>query len=197
MTHGRGGKREARGARVGDDGHMVLRLELLNQRPQGFLHQRQLVGLAHRTRHIDQENEIGGRTVGGGQLTTLQADAHQPVRRLPGSCGHFERRGERVLVRWFGRSIVVGEIVDQFLNAHGIARRPLVVDQEAPHVGVAGGVDVDGEGGKRILCRAKEVVVGNVVIGLGVKQLTGPSRGGISCAGIDHGSTRHNGDDGA
>jgi len=45
----------------------------------------------------------------------------------------------------FGDRIVVGEIVDELLDAHRILRGQLAVGQYAPHIGVRRGIDVDGE----------------------------------------------------
>ena len=39
--------------------------------------------------------------------------------------------------------VVVGEVVDQFLDADGVRRRQLVVVEKPPHVGVRRGVDID------------------------------------------------------
>ena len=51
--------------------------------------------------------------------------------------------GERPLV--LGQRIVVGEIVDQFFDPHGVGRWQLAGVEHAAHVAVAAGIDVNTE----------------------------------------------------
>ena len=51
------------------------------------------------------------------------------------------------------RRIVVGEVVDQLLDAHRIGLRQHALVERGAHEGVGGGVHVDGEGGDRLLGR--------------------------------------------
>ena len=49
-----------------------------------------------------------------------------------------------------GSRVVVGEVVDQLLDADRVLRRRLALIQEAANVGVRRGVDVGGERGQRL-----------------------------------------------
>ena len=72
-------------AGVNDDGHPVAAAELLDQQGHGLFQERQLVRAAHRSRDIDEKDQIGRRQLLLGEILGLQADAHQSVLRLPGT----------------------------------------------------------------------------------------------------------------
>ena len=168
-----GGEHQARGAGVDDDRHPVVLAELLDEHPQRLLDQRQLVGLVHRARDVDQEDEVARRPLVVGDGTALQADAGEPVLGVPGAAGHLDVDRERVVA---GRGrVVVGEVVDQLLDPDGVLRRPRVLVEEAPDVGVGGGVDVDREGRQRGGPHAEERVLDDPVEGLGVGRARRPA----------------------
>ena len=139
----RRGKHEPRVAGIGDDRHAVLRPELIDEEMQRALDQRQLVGVLHRSRHIDQEDEIAGRQVRRVDPPSLEADQEEPVLFVPGAARDLRRHRERLARGWIG--IVIGEIVDHLLDAHRVARRPLVLGQEAADIAVGRAIDVDRE----------------------------------------------------
>ena len=89
--------------------------------------------------------------------------------RVPRRFGDGRRDRERRAVARL--RIVVGEVVDQLLDADRILRRQLALVQEAPDVGVRRGVDVDRERRQRLVGRAGPLVVVDPVVGLGVEWL--------------------------
>src|SRR5207244_4684382 len=62
----------------------------------------------------------------------LQADQEEPVLRVPRARRRFGRDGERIGPMRIG--IIEREVVDQFFDAHRVARRPLASGEIAPHV---------------------------------------------------------------
>jgi hypothetical protein len=89
------------------------------------------------------------------------------VLRAPRAGGQLGRDREGRLAGRLG--IVVAEVVEQLLDAHGVLRRELALHQEATDVGVGGRVHVDREGGERVLRRGQEGVVLDPVVRLGVE----------------------------
>jgi len=69
----------------------------------------------------------------------------------------------------FRLRVVVGEVVDQFFRADRADWGHLLVLQEAADVCVACGVDVDREGGERILLRIEKDVFLDGRVGFGVE----------------------------
>ena len=104
------------------------------------------------------------------QFAERESQAHgipvEPMFTVPRAGVDLDVRGERGTVA--RRGIVVGEVVDQLLDADGVLRRELAVGQELSDVAVRGRVHVDGEGRKRVLDGTAEGVLGDVVIRLGV-----------------------------
>ena len=72
---GRRRQHESRVAGVDDDGHAVLRPELIDEQLESFFHQRQFVRLHHRAGDVDEEDEVVRRQVGGLHAPSLQSDA--------------------------------------------------------------------------------------------------------------------------
>ncbi len=136
-----------RGAGVDDDRYPILDGELLDQLLERPLHQRQLVGCRHRAGNVNQEDEVAGRPAVLIDGPARDADAGQPVFGVPWAAGDLGVDRERIgIARKRGR-VLIGKIVDQLLDANRITRGKLVHgEQVAADVGVAGGVDVDGEG---------------------------------------------------
>ena len=123
----------------------------------------------HRARHVEQEHEVGIRPFPGRQFLAFQRDSYQPVLRRPGCLGDFRRDGKRPTV--MRRLVVVREVVDHLLNAHRIGGRQLPFAQEPAEIRIRGRIDVDREGGQRVLGNRGHLVVGLVVVGLGVELL--------------------------
>ena len=172
-----GGEHQARGAGVDDDRHPVVLAQLLDQHPHPLLDEGQLVGLVHRARDVDQEDEVARRPLLVGDGTAHQADPGEAVLRIPGAAGHLDVDRERVVA---GRGrVVVGEVIEQLLDPDGVLGGPRVLVEEAPDVGVAGGVDVDGEGRQRGGRHAEERVLDDPVEGLGVGRLGDRLRGDL------------------
>ena len=114
-----------------------------------FLHQRQLVGMIHRAGDIDQEDEVARRARFGGELAALQGDLDEGMGGGPGAGGGLDVDGEGIFA--LRRGVVIGEIVDQFLDADGVGGRELAGFQKAADVGIGRRVHVDGEGGERFI----------------------------------------------
>ena len=120
---GAGGRRQhqARGAGVGDHRDPVAGVHVLDQQAQASAQQRQLVGRTHRARDIDQEHEVARPDLGDRYDLALHADLHELVRGVPWTRPDLgvDREGAAV-----GRLlVVVVEVVDQLLGAHGVDRR--------------------------------------------------------------------------
>ena len=145
IVAGGGRQDEAGGAGVDDDGNAVLRRELSGEKLDGLLDERQLVFVGHRSGNVEQEDEVAGRAGFGVELLALERDLHERVRLVPRARGGFDVDGEGHVA--LGRRIVVGEIIDHFLDAHRVGRRHLAGAQEAPDVRVGRRIHVDGEGG--------------------------------------------------
>ena len=107
-------------AGVDDDRHAVVLAELLDQHLQPLLDQRQLVGLVHRARDVDQEDEVARPAACRGRFALpLMADPRQPVLGVPGAAGDLDVDRERLVARWAGgRS--VGEVIDHLLDPDGV-----------------------------------------------------------------------------
>ena len=145
------------------------RAKLLDQQAEGALHERELVGRRHGAGDVEQEDEVAGRQLARVDAAALQADEHEAMVAGPGR-GHL-RGGDREGIAAARIGIVVGEVVDELLHAHGIGGRTLPLGEEAAHVGVGRGVHVDREGGERARRGALEAVVLEVVVVLGVERL--------------------------
>ena len=80
-------RRQRRGdaVRVGDDGDVVLRPQLIDQQADTLLEQRQLVGCGHRTRHVDQEDQVARRHTFGLDRARALADDGETQREHQGS----------------------------------------------------------------------------------------------------------------
>jgi len=153
--HGRGRKRDSGAPRVSDDGDAVARFELIEQQEERALDERELVGVAHGARRVDQEDEVRVGADRAWHALAGDGDAHEAVERRPGCGGDVDVDGHRVSTG--GRGIGVFERVDQLLDADGGSGRALTELLEvAAHVGVRGGVDVDGEGRERDVFRIEK-----------------------------------------
>ena len=79
-----------------------------------------------------------------GNILPLDADGKQHALAIPRRRRHFGVYGKGPFA---GRQcVVVREVIDQFFNANGIARRQLPVVEHAPDVAIAAGINVDAEG---------------------------------------------------
>ena len=140
----RGVQYQAGGAGVGDDGHAIVPVQLLDHHLKPFLEQRQLVGAAHRSGDIQQEDQIGRFILAFVGPAALQADTQQFVSRIPRTYMHRHGGRKRGAV---GRcAVVVVKIVDHLLDAHGIGRRALSIAQKAPDIGVRRRIHINREG---------------------------------------------------
>jgi hypothetical protein len=110
-------ERGAGAARIGDDRDAIVGVELIEQQAERFLDERQLVVCVHRSRCVDQENQIGARPRRTLDRIAFDPDADElaPGRERAGE--DRDIRGERLL-RGARRGIVIGEIVDQLLGPH-------------------------------------------------------------------------------
>ncbi len=126
--------------RVGHQGNRVLFLEFLGQQAERFAQQRQLFRRHHRAGDVDEKDQIDGGPAGSGNLSRLQANAHQPVLGLPERLRNLRMDRDRIAPG--RRRVIVLEVVEHLLDADGIDRRPLVRVQEPPQIRVGSGVDV-------------------------------------------------------
>jgi hypothetical protein len=161
-----GGQHQPRLPRVDDDGDLVLLAQALDEQRHRLLQQRQLVGRLHRPGHVEQEREPPRRQRFFLERAPAQADERQAMLRAPRARPELGRDRERHGALRF--RIVVAEVVHELLHAHRVFRRELALDQEAPHVRVGRGVDVDREGRERVLGRGQEGIVLDASVGLGV-----------------------------
>ena len=132
-------------AGIDHDRHRIGRLQLVDQKAERTLQQRQLVGFVHRSRRIDQERQILWLPLSGGWHIALDADLEQFGLVVPRRRHHRHRRPERRFEAG-GRRIVVGEVVDQLFEPHRVGLRQRAVAQHAPHIRVRCRVDVDRKG---------------------------------------------------
>ena len=120
-----------------------------------------LFGRVHRSRRVDQEDEVGARPRRPVHRIALDADADELAARRPGAREHGDIGAER-LSRALRRRIVVVEIVDHFLGPDRGRLRQDVLVERGPDPGIGGGVDVDREGRDRRLADDLEGVFGDV-----------------------------------
>ena len=129
-------------------------------------------GRFHGPAHVDQEDEVRRRAFVLGHFVALEGDADQPVVRVPGAGRAFEVDGEGAFVTGRGRGVVVGEIVEHFLDADGPGGRQAAPFDEPAHDGIAGGVHVRRECRERVLLRGEERRFGDVAVGGGVEGVS-------------------------
>ena len=169
---GGGGQQDAGRPGVRHDGDVILGAELVDEDAERLLEQFDL--LVHGPGGIDEEDEVAGGNVLRVHRAGLESDAEEPVAGLPGAVGEFAGDGEGLVAG--GLRVVVGEVVDELLQAHGVAgREAVVLLQVAAGVGVARAVHVDGERRERVLGGVEELVllevgVALVAEGLGVGE---------------------------
>ncbi len=153
---------------VDDDRDAVVLVQPCDEHLHGFLDEGQLVGLAHRARHVQQEDQVAGRAFFGGDLAALDADSDQLVLALPGAVGQLDAGGEGLLFA-FRLGIVVVEVVDHLLGADRALGRQAIGIEEPSDVGIGGRVDVYREGRQRLLRHQHEGIGHEVVVGFGVE----------------------------
>ena len=126
-----------------------MRTQLLGEQAQGLFYQRQFVGRIHAAGHIHQKHQIGRRQFFKRQILRFNADFDDLGVRLPRRIdGIGVHRKRRAALR---QRIAVVEIVNQFFHPHRIHRRQAAIVKEAAAVGIAAGVDINAEGGHRLL----------------------------------------------
>ena len=143
---------------IGDQRDAILRAQLLDQQFQGALHHRQAFTAMHRAGHIHQEYQVGRRQLLNAAIRRLDGDAQQARLRIPRRHRQFSADAERRIA--LRQRVGVGKVVDQFLQTHGVLRWQLPAIEEAPHVGVATGINIDAEGGHRRLGDSENRVIG-------------------------------------
>ena len=166
----RRGQGQAAAAGVDDHRDAIGGAEPIGQQMQALTHQRQLVGRAHRARHVDEEDEVaaGGGAVAAAIAPVGGADADQgeQVVLVPRTGPDLGRdRDRRVAGR---RRVVEPEIVDELFDADGAGRRQTAFSEHPPDVGVGRGVDVGREGRPRLGADAMKPVFRQVPVGLTV-----------------------------
>src|SRR5712692_4559465 len=147
---------------VNDDGHRIFGTELLDQQSKCRLEKRQTLGRHHRSRDVEQKDEIVGRELPLVDRLSLDADAQQAVIRVPWASGHFAGHAERPPVA--GLRIAVREVIDHLFDADGFGRRKHVGVQKSTDVGVRGAVDIDRESGGLLILRVDESVLGDLCV---------------------------------
>ncbi|MNO71084.1 hypothetical protein D3C76_619870 [compost metagenome] len=134
-------------AGIDHQGDAILLAQAIHQQFEGALHQGQPLAAIHRAGHIDEEHQVGRRQFRDTTVAGPNADAQQARLRVPRRWRQFGSNAERRAIG--GQRIVVGEIVDHFLQAHCAFRRQAAFVEDASDVSVAAGIDVDAEGGNR------------------------------------------------
>ena len=140
----------ARRARIDHHRDRVVGGELVDQQADRLLDERQLVGLVHRARHVEQEDEVRGRTLLRLHLIALDADMHEKRVLVPGRGIDLDRGRER-RVGAFGGRIIVIEVIDELLGPHRVPRRQRAAREIGARDAVRRRVNVDREGGDRLL----------------------------------------------
>ena len=130
------------------------------------MNQRQFVFLPHTAGYIHKENEVGRRQVFFRGVLSLYADFDEFGFRLPWRINGFSVNGKWTVVsrQW----IVVGEIIDDFLNPYSVFGWLFAIGQESADVGVASGIDIDAECGYRLLGNGFDRLVRLVLVAFGV-----------------------------
>ena len=158
VATGRGIEQHLAVTGIGDQRDAILRTQLLDQQFQGALHHWQAFAAMHRTRHVDQKHQVGRRQLLNAAIRRLDGDAQQARLRIPRRHRQFGADTERRIA--LRQRVGVGKVVDQFLQTHGVLRWQFPAIEEAPHVGVATGINIDAEGGHRRLDDSEHRVVG-------------------------------------
>ena len=173
LVQARGGREDQpRGAGVDDHRDLVVLAELLDQALQAPLHQRELVGLLHRAGDVDEEHEVAGGPAGLVDRLRGDPDPRQAVPGIPRAAGDLDMHGEGVRAGGGRRGVVIGEVVEQLLDADGVLRRQHVLGEVTADVGVAGRVHVDREGRERLGRRRAERVLRDCRVGVGVRPFS-------------------------
>jgi len=194
LISGGGWQHQSRCSGIDHDRYSILLPHVLHQQFHRFFHQWQLVGIIHRTGHVEQKDQIAGRRAGHIQVPALQADMHKVALLVPGADAHLGIDAEGMLA--FGLRIVIAEIVDHFLGPDRVGGRKLILIEVATDGAIGSGIDVDGKGGQRLGERAVEDIGSNGAKLLGVPIFSRDQIGiGISSSwcchyGSDTGLTR-------
>jgi len=154
-------------ASIGNDGHLILFGKFGQHQRQALLEQGQLVSALHRAGGVDQEHQIQWRTVFDNRIAALNGDMHQLRIRVPGGAGHGHCGTERGTVG-VGSQVVIGEIVDHFLDPHRAVGRQLASHQGRADDRIRRRVDVDGKGRHRGFSGDFQGVGFGVRVGLGI-----------------------------
>ena len=139
----------------------------------------------HRAGHVDQEHQIGRRQLLDAAIRGLDGDTQQARLRVPRRHRQLGADAEgHIPLR---QRVVVGKVVDQLFQAHGVLRWQLPAVEEAPHIGIAACIDVDAEGRHRRLGDGEHRVVGISLVLL-ARLVTVAWRQGIGdgCWGVGH-----------
>ncbi len=132
------------------------------------LEEGQLVVVVHGAGAVNEEYQIGGWEIGGGNFLGREGYAEQQVFTVPGRGAD----GEVCIYRMFGcrGGIVIIEVIEHFLNSDRILGGHFIVLHEvAAQVGVAGCVYIDGECRNRIVQSLEKGIVDNTVVFFGVE----------------------------
>ena len=126
------------------------------------------------------------------QLLALDADSHKAMFGAPGTLGRFDMDGKGMPITW--RSVLVIEIVDQLFDPHGIRwRQGAMLHQVLASFGVRRRVDVDREGGKRVVANGKKIILRKMVEPVASLPWAEPSTDRRPIRGRDHGRGRWHG----
>ena len=158
------GQGEAAVSSVNDDGNAVFGGQLIREKAQALLHEGELIGLVHGSGDIDEEDKITLPAVHP-NIAGFDSDACEAVGGLPGCFSDGCRNGEGCFSALW-ELVIVGEVIDELLNAHGIGRWSSARVQEAADIGIGGGVYVDGESGQRLLGGLGQGIFGDRCVGL-------------------------------
>ena len=93
--------------------------------------------------------------------------------------------GERAAV--LRQGVGIGEVVDDFFDAHGVFGRQAAVVEKAAHVGVTAGIDVDAEGGNGLLGNGFDGVFRLLLVAFGVGAQGAGFGGDVAVSAAHHG----------
>ena len=112
--------------------------------------------MTHALEHLTHDVD-GNALVVLRDLAALETDAHQPVLGIPRTAGDFDVGRERVFAARL--RIIVFEIIDHLLDAHGVGRRHPAFVQEPADVRVGRRVNVNGKRGERMIQRGEKRIL--------------------------------------
>ena len=137
-------KCHTRVAGVSHDGDSVVFAQLIDHHLKTSFKQRKFILVVHRARNVDQKHQVGRGPLVDVDFFAFKPNPQKFVGLVPGAVGQFHVDREGIVA--FGLRIVVVEVVDQFFKSNRIGWWHLSAFDEASHVSVRSGINIDREG---------------------------------------------------